>query len=465
MVSSGTFVYVFASPSPTSTYYAEEGVYPGAPSYTVWVEGSTYYAKDANGHIAYMSSNATQLIQNTLSNNSNVFFGVGSFELDPSVDLANLYNVTLQGSGIDSTVLVAGSTSGAFDKSGDGASCYVTLKDMTIDGAGINAITVNLGNNTQFYRLYNLRITNSGKHLMYASVAKNITIQNCVFDKSGLAVSADLVPMSIYDGLICGNTFIKTEGIGGACFTSGHLEQVEISNNRFITGGTCYAALSLENNYNVFRQVIVTNNIATGANYSAHFNIGNSNNHLFKTATVEGNIILGGGISSLNVHDLIIQGNRIENSTYGICIYNSSDVIVNGNIVENTGITSSQADKSGIYAVACVNVTISSNRIKDTQVTKTTPHGIYTNANFSLIQGNWIWNMNYSGINIKGINNTICDNMVFDSVYGILIDTGADYNFLHGNYLLYNSSNSISDNGTGTYKRDNVDESGLLVDN
>lgn len=88
-VSSGSFVYVFANPSPTSTYYAEEGIYPGAPSYTIWRESSTYYAKDANGHIAYQSSNASQVINYALdglpSVGGTVYLKAGYYYLDSNI--------------------------------------------------------------------------------------------------------------------------------------------------------------------------------------------------------------------------------------------------------------------------------------------------------------------------------------------------------------------------------------------
>jgi len=61
IITSGIF-YVFAA-TPSSTFYISSGVYPGAPSYTVWKEGSNYFAKDANGQIKYSGTNATEVTQ------------------------------------------------------------------------------------------------------------------------------------------------------------------------------------------------------------------------------------------------------------------------------------------------------------------------------------------------------------------------------------------------------------------
>lgn len=64
----GGLVYVFAPDN--NTGYLEEGSYPGATTYTVWRLASTYYAKDAHGHIPTwgISSNASQIIQACIDN-------------------------------------------------------------------------------------------------------------------------------------------------------------------------------------------------------------------------------------------------------------------------------------------------------------------------------------------------------------------------------------------------------------
>jgi len=66
----GFVVVVYANPGPSSSMYGEAGIYPGAPSYTVWREGSTYYAKDANGEIPSWgeTSNFTVIFENVVDN-------------------------------------------------------------------------------------------------------------------------------------------------------------------------------------------------------------------------------------------------------------------------------------------------------------------------------------------------------------------------------------------------------------
>lgn len=60
-----TGVYVRAQSS-VSIPYIMGGPYPGAPSYTLWTESSTFYAKDANGQIDFQGSNASAVIEDVL---------------------------------------------------------------------------------------------------------------------------------------------------------------------------------------------------------------------------------------------------------------------------------------------------------------------------------------------------------------------------------------------------------------
>jgi len=74
--------------SPFSTLMISPGVYPGAPSYTIWMEGSNYFAIDANGMTAFSGTNASQILQNTLDasvNGGEIFLKEGNYTLNTSV--------------------------------------------------------------------------------------------------------------------------------------------------------------------------------------------------------------------------------------------------------------------------------------------------------------------------------------------------------------------------------------------
>ena len=59
--------YAFAT-TPSSTFYISSGVYPGAPSFTIWRESSNYFAKNANGQIGYSGTNFTAVFTSAQDN-------------------------------------------------------------------------------------------------------------------------------------------------------------------------------------------------------------------------------------------------------------------------------------------------------------------------------------------------------------------------------------------------------------
>jgi len=68
----GSYIGYTFVPTPSSTFWWSSGVYPGAPSFTIWVEGTDYFAKDANGyiqngHIQYSGTNASDVINDAIN--------------------------------------------------------------------------------------------------------------------------------------------------------------------------------------------------------------------------------------------------------------------------------------------------------------------------------------------------------------------------------------------------------------
>lgn len=105
---SGASVYVYATSQPSSSGYGEAGVSPGAPSYTIWREDSTYYAKDAYGYIPSWgtSSNASQIILSAIGNgDTKTFLKKGTYTMN-TLDLSDCdHHVIIEGEGRFSTIL------------------------------------------------------------------------------------------------------------------------------------------------------------------------------------------------------------------------------------------------------------------------------------------------------------------------------------------------------------------------
>jgi len=109
-----SIVYVLASPN--GIFTISPGIFPGAPSYTIWKEGSYYYAKDAYGKIAYFGLDIGIVGQNVfdaLTNGGTVFLaeGVYTFSSAQTIGVANIKvgwripsGVTLYGSGYGTVI-------------------------------------------------------------------------------------------------------------------------------------------------------------------------------------------------------------------------------------------------------------------------------------------------------------------------------------------------------------------------
>ena len=94
--------YIGYALTPTTTFTISPGVYPGAPDYTIWKEGSNYFAKNKYGEIEFSGTNASQVINNAASNGGKIFLCEGTYLLDAPILLSS-YTI-LEGSGF-STVL------------------------------------------------------------------------------------------------------------------------------------------------------------------------------------------------------------------------------------------------------------------------------------------------------------------------------------------------------------------------
>jgi parallel beta-helix repeat protein len=134
-----------------------------------------------------------------------------------------------------------------------------------------------------------------------------------------------------------------------------------------------------------------------------------------------------------------ISGFTIKNGYYGIHIKgNNGNKIINNNV---------RLNNYGIYIIDSRNNfitgnTIYSNNIKGLILTKTKIH-LYESFDSSpdnnIIKGNNIYNNGNAGITLQfSDSNTISDNCILDSNYGIKIE-GSSYNTINGNNIKQNN--------------------------
>ena len=435
-------------------------------SYIIEKSGAYYQAlKGSDGTIAFGGSADTggavgtdyidvwQNVGDTLDTAGGglIYFAEGTFTPTgaTAIDPELWTNIHHRGVGMNATYLV-GTSAGLIVKSGVAASNYVTFEDLTLDGDSQNNHLVNINTGATYWKFNRCHLTDSGKMNLWSNLCYDLTLTNNIFDSSAVAVSADLVALGSERCLVQGNRFYKTSGLGGGCLTSGSMKYGRIVNNYFENdAASSYAAVSLENNYGVFEDVVVSNNNILGEDSSGCINVGNAVTNAFIGATVSGNTIEGGGIVGNTVSRLCVTGNTIFNSHYGIAFANADSVSIIGNVIENTAYNGAGAtgDKGGVYLSAPEeNFVISNNVVIDTQgAGRETPYGISTDGSYGVISGNHIENAD-DGILLYGDKcNVFGNTMLNNAGFGLIIQAGATENHLHSNFYNGNTTNPVSD--------------------
>lgn len=475
----GLVILLVATLAMSASYYV--GAYSGTnPVITIgtqtktadaiiWKQGSTYYATNGvTGAVDYSGSNFSLVLESTLINNTDVFLMQGQYTQSQEFVLDNLHNATLKGAGMGLTEII-GSSQGSLVKVGNTPSTNCLFQDFTVNGNDENVTGISLGNATEYFTFSRVEVKNTGSFNMWGSIAFNLVVDSCRFSSSGQIVPADLVAIACWDTKFTNNYFEKIDGLGGGCLTSGQWIRVECIGNHFRNNATVsYASISLENFYNYFQDVTISNNIAIGWNASATMNIGNSQNYRNDRPTVTSNVLWGGGIALYRATQAHIESNSIRQSIYGIVVSNASDSTISNNMICETAVNGvgSTGDKGGLYLAQVYNCTISGNTISDYQSPHTTPYGIIFDGNYSIIQGNRIGQtLGYGiGLTANAFNNTVCDNLIVSNDgWGIQFATGADWNFAHGNQLTDNGSGDMTGHDADDNRaRDNYGDSGLI---
>jgi len=174
----GSLVAYAATPS--STFWISSGVYPGAPSYTIFREGSNYFAKDANGEIEFSGTNASEITQNSvdaLTSGGKILLKTASYTWDTMITVTN-YGIVLEGEAHQSAEeplarIIAGAAISDLIKVnltiGGGG---FEIRNLCLDGAsqGCNGLTLIRG---AYHLVENVRILRCVKGLNLIGVSKS----------------------------------------------------------------------------------------------------------------------------------------------------------------------------------------------------------------------------------------------------------------------------------------------------
>lgn len=132
-ISTGALVYAF---SPGNYQVISGGVYPGAPSYSIFIDDGTYYAKNSYGAIVYSDTNAATVISDSLASGASVTLSEGTFTITESIIMQP--SCTLIGQGEKTIILYAGAANGIVLDARDCGT--MSIKDIVIDGGNIAGV-------------------------------------------------------------------------------------------------------------------------------------------------------------------------------------------------------------------------------------------------------------------------------------------------------------------------------------
>lgn len=205
-----SILYVIAQ-TPTTTIWLSSGVYPSDGSYTIWVEGSNYFAKNEYGEIpsGFSGTNASALTLscvNSLTSGGKIFFKAGTYDFDSQVAVP--YPIIFEGEGTTQTQIRLTSAS---------IYCFavtandVVFRDIYFNGngqTGGSGLRFGAGANfalVSFCRFYNFEDT---AIVCYGSAGTNIvgrieysTIWTCDY---GIKINSDATYWS-NDWVLLGN--------------------------------------------------------------------------------------------------------------------------------------------------------------------------------------------------------------------------------------------------------------------
>ena len=441
VIATSAIWYVWAA-TPTTTIWISPGIYPGAPSYTVWREGSNYFAKDANGQIDYSGTNVSEIhesIVNAFSTTGGeIHYTEGQFMLSSSLIYKS--NVTISGEGASTVLYADTNMNDDIIRNGTTGNIFgITIKDLAIYGNLDNQspsapLQEDKGVGITFHRVQRSTIQNVYINYTYVwgillGRGTRNTVIDCKIEKTG------------YDGIIIGAQECYSKVIGTYVYEAGQL-------------GVSGDGISI---YNGAYHNQIIDCVAYGSIGSDFAIAGLQNNPPDELGECYGNIIDGcisrdaknagiyvGEAESDPPYDMpfnIISNNVVWNSSWaGICLNESDKAIVSNNFVRYGGIGGIQLNNS----VHCV---VEGNIIIDT-----TGDGIFIyNTNASSFSGNVIQSSSSNGIYELGTsdyNNIIGSNCFDDSGYGIKMTTAAGS--AHSRITsCYNGTTWIATWGTG----------------
>jgi len=380
LMASGT-TYILAQ-TPTSTFTISPGIYPGAPSYTVWKEGNYYYAKDSTGAIKYSGIDAVTVIQNALNSLTNgrnwkeKVLLKGNIEISSTIRIPSYTILEIQGKIKASKGMAVNMIENNASMDHDFEIIGGTIDGNKDNGATNHAIVLTEASrwtikSVRFVNVYSssIKVIATG-----AIEAEDWIIKDCIFRYSrGYTIYLD--GGMVKDGIITHNSIedIDYRGIYiYSCWT------ITITDNSISINGK-----DVGHGHGIVVSTNAVGIIIKGNHIDHNYGHGIWLYQLRAIATGEG------------YHTVIIKGNHIHyNGKDGIKIENSRYVLIEGNDISENSYSAS-GSYNGITLVGTStyitreNIIIG-NTLCDIKTTPDQAYGIreYSYSDYNVIIGN-----------------------------------------------------------------------------
>jgi len=429
LMASGT-TYILAQ-TPTSTFTISPGIYPGAPTYTVWREGNFYYAKDSNGVIKYSGTDADVIINNVIDDNRLIFLLKGTFLLSDTLDFRNHENVILQGEGwgtvlkitteIDPIIYIGGRAIGYAEG--------ITIRNLAIDGAEIGTTVrgILVGYASQIlidhvyirdcsrYSLSVLHTPSGRQYIDY--LPRHVIVQNSLFE----GFSGQQMENVLFGGI--GNIFRNNE-IRNSPKRALAVYDDTYNRSYGIIIQSNYIHDNVKDGIFVHVPSVIENNVLVN-NLMAGIKIQPNGEQM----TYEGNIVLP-------IKGVVVRNNYLYNNTNGIFVICSDAITIDANVVYHNqyqGIGISVRTLHGLNINQHLEGFTISNNI------------IYENGRSGSFNDGIYFHTEITGINISDV--LVIGNQIFATKRAIRFEVGDYYAFrIISNYF---SATTVISQATG----------------
>lgn len=454
---SGALVYAY---SPGNFQVISGGVYPGAPSYTVFEDSGTYYVKDEFGYVAYSAADASTVFNNifdSLVTGTGISYTIkvlsGTYTFGSSVTIEKLADQIW-----DTAIKIEGQTEmygTNFVKDFDG--------DLFTIGDGTNRIGY-----ITFKGIYFEGGDNSGA-LISSNTINSLNLEYCTFDNNNGAAISTLATWGgpcIWNRISvtnCGNATVPAVNIDGnsnaitiidSSIAANNGVGIEISSDSSsitisynIAENKAGATYPVIRDYGLETRIIGCSLSYAEVGYNVIELLGTrtvcSSNTLtatgrWGTAIYVGTGFVGGTITANHIHDsgygvyissgypsvsansfvdnnigvyvnytfATISGNSYYNSRYqSIYLLHGDYTGITGEIIINTGFGSGASSYSAIYLSSSLVVNVGNIQVRDFQGTVTTKYGVEEagTSNDNIISNINAWDTGSYGIKTVGV--------------------------------------------------------------